>query len=133
VLPSHLREKWTLRTFGTTFDGISTSPDASEGEALFQEIDSTINNDDDDKNENEEDAEAESSSEDEGTKLSKLSLNEEEAATEVTSKRNREEMEEIAKRWRSQAPKRLLLATLHEDSTVVYYIVHDGLVKPRQN
>jgi tRNA-splicing endonuclease subunit Sen15 len=29
--------------------------------------------------------------------------------------------------------KRLLLATLGNDSTVVYYIVHDGLVKPRQN
>lgn len=29
--------------------------------------------------------------------------------------------------------KRLLLATLHDDSTVVYYIVHDGLMKPRQN
>ena len=30
-------------------------------------------------------------------------------------------------------PKRLLLATLDDDSTVVYYIVHDGIVKPRQN
>ena len=29
--------------------------------------------------------------------------------------------------------KRLLLGTLGNDSTVVYYIVHDGLVKPRQN
>lgn len=29
--------------------------------------------------------------------------------------------------------KRLLLATLHDDSTVVYYLVHDGMVKPRQN
>lgn len=29
--------------------------------------------------------------------------------------------------------KRLLLATLHDDSTVVYYIMHDGIVKPRQN
>jgi tRNA-splicing endonuclease subunit Sen15 len=30
-------------------------------------------------------------------------------------------------------PKRLLLATVSDDSTVVYYIVHDGIVKPRQN
>ena len=29
--------------------------------------------------------------------------------------------------------KRVLLATLGDDSTVVYYIVHDGMVKPRQN
>ncbi|KAL7271305.1 hypothetical protein RUND412_005949 [Rhizina undulata] len=29
--------------------------------------------------------------------------------------------------------KRLLLAVVSEDSTVVYYIVHDGIVKPRQN
>jgi tRNA-splicing endonuclease subunit Sen15 len=33
--------------------------------------------------------------------------------------------------WRKT--KRLLLATLDDDSTVVYYIVHDGIVKPRQN
>ncbi|MCJ1274439.1 hypothetical protein MMC21_002235 [Puttea exsequens] len=29
--------------------------------------------------------------------------------------------------------KRILLATMGNDSTVVYYIVHDGIVKPRQN
>ncbi|OCL09383.1 hypothetical protein AOQ84DRAFT_317043 [Glonium stellatum] len=29
--------------------------------------------------------------------------------------------------------KRIVLATVDEDSTVVYYIVHDGVVKPRQN
>lgn len=29
--------------------------------------------------------------------------------------------------------KRLLLAVVGDDSTVVYYIVHDGIVKPRQN
>jgi len=27
----------------------------------------------------------------------------------------------------------VLLATLHDDSTVVYYVMHDGIVKPRQN
>lgn len=36
--------------------------------------------------------------------------------------------------WRGERrQKRLLLATLHDDSTVVYYIMHDGIVKPRQN
>lgn len=29
--------------------------------------------------------------------------------------------------------KRLVLATVHNDSTVVYYLVHEGMVKPRQN
>jgi tRNA-splicing endonuclease subunit Sen15 len=29
--------------------------------------------------------------------------------------------------------KRLVLATVHKDSTVVYYLMHEGMVKPRQN
>ncbi|KAJ4304317.1 putative tRNA-splicing endonuclease subunit tsp-1 [Collariella sp. IMI 366227] len=29
--------------------------------------------------------------------------------------------------------KRILLATVQDDSTVTYYWIHDGLVKPRQN
>ncbi|KAH6610949.1 trna-splicing endonuclease subunit sen15 [Trichoderma cornu-damae] len=29
--------------------------------------------------------------------------------------------------------KRIVLAALHNDSTVVYYIVQEGMVKPRQN
>ncbi|KAJ4320882.1 hypothetical protein N0V94_003181 [Neodidymelliopsis sp. IMI 364377] len=33
--------------------------------------------------------------------------------------------------WRKT--KRVVLATVDTDSTVVYYIVHDGVVKPRQN
>ena len=38
------------------------------------------------------------------------------------------------KKWRgSKRGKRLLLATIHDDSTVVYYMMHDGIVKPRQN
>ncbi|KAK2612952.1 hypothetical protein QQS21_001063 [Conoideocrella luteorostrata] len=30
-------------------------------------------------------------------------------------------------------PKRILLATIHNDSTIVYYLMHEGVVKPRQN
>ncbi|KAG5928936.1 hypothetical protein E4U42_007641 [Claviceps africana] len=30
-------------------------------------------------------------------------------------------------------PKRIVLATVHNDSTIVYYIMHEGMVKPRQN
>lgn len=33
----------------------------------------------------------------------------------------------------SAQPKRIVLATVHNDSTVVYYVMHEGLVKPRQN
>lgn len=36
--------------------------------------------------------------------------------------------------WRGlQRGKRLLLAVVHNDSTIVYYLVHDGIVKPRPN
>ncbi|KAH7038039.1 tRNA-splicing endonuclease subunit Sen15 [Microdochium trichocladiopsis] len=30
-------------------------------------------------------------------------------------------------------PKRLLLCIVHDDSTIVFYLMHDGIVKPRQN
>ncbi|KAG0647041.1 tRNA-intron endonuclease sen15 [Hyphodiscus hymeniophilus] len=40
----------------------------------------------------------------------------------------------VGSKWRgANRQKRLLLSTLHDDSTVVYYIMHDGIVKPRQN
>ncbi|EFQ33253.1 hypothetical protein CGRA01v4_07052 [Colletotrichum graminicola] len=36
--------------------------------------------------------------------------------------------------WRGvDRQKRLLLAVVHDDSTVAYYLIHDGIVKPRQN
>lgn len=34
-------------------------------------------------------------------------------------------------KWRKD--KRMLMATAQDDSTIVFYIVHDGIVKPRQN
>jgi len=34
-------------------------------------------------------------------------------------------------KWRPT--KRILMAILHNDSTIVYYFSHDGIVKPRQN
>jgi tRNA-splicing endonuclease subunit Sen15 len=34
-------------------------------------------------------------------------------------------------KWR--ATKRVLLAAIQSDSTIVYYVVHDGVVKPRTN
>ncbi len=38
------------------------------------------------------------------------------------------------KQWRSsKRGKRVVLAIVQDDSTVVYYFMHDGIVKPRQN
>jgi len=85
VLPSHLREKWSLKRFGEVFDGIGMVPATGRGRLLFEED------------------------------------------REGTVEAEEEEVNE----WRTT--KRLLLATLDDDSTVVYYIVHDGIVKPRQN
>jgi tRNA-splicing endonuclease subunit Sen15, fungi type len=97
VLPSHLREKWTLRRFGEVFDCIAAIPGSEDGEELFRE------------------AKAEAGTEEEGV------------VVEIHGESEGEN------EWRTKMPKRILLATLDDDSTVVYYIVHDGIVKPRQN
>ena len=81
VLPTRLREKWTLRRFAEIFDAVGEEPPIVEGE--------------DDGGEDE--------------------------ASSVTEKKGR------------RGGKRVLLATMAEDSTVVYYIMHNGIVKPRQN
>ncbi|KAK4106420.1 hypothetical protein N658DRAFT_415636 [Parathielavia hyrcaniae] len=45
-----------------------------------------------------------------------------------------DEREEQWKLWRGpKRGKRILLATVQDDSTVTYYWIFDGLVKPRQN
>jgi len=42
--------------------------------------------------------------------------------------------DESSRRWNSaKCGKRLLLGIVHNDSTVLYYLVHDGTVKPRPN
>ena len=66
VLPTHLAEKWTLRSFARVFDSMEPEP-----------------------------------------------------SLQTPQKEDR--------------PKRLVLATVHDDSTIVYYLMHDGIVKPRQN
>lgn len=78
ILPSHLREKWTLRRFGELFDAIGANPPRSA------------------EDDNKPGAEPRSDGQ-----------------------------------WRKV--KRALLATVDDDSTIVYYVVHDGIVKPRQN
>lgn len=76
VLPSYLREKWSLRRFAGCFDAVDEEPPA--GDAGI------------------------------------------ETALQTPGRQRR-------------GGKRMLLATLGDDSTVVYYVVHDGIVKPRQN
>ncbi len=83
VLPTHLREKWSLRAFADVFDSIPLVP-PGEGE------------------------------EDGGKGKGKGEKGEEGVG-------NR------------RGGKRVLLATVSDDSTVVYYVVHEGVVKPRQN
>ena len=85
ILPTNLKEQWSLRRFAEVFDAIGVEPPvASEGE----------NSTDRD-----------------------------------TTKKIGEQNHGKQRR----GGKRLLLATLGDDSTVVYYVVHDGIVKPRQN
>ncbi|EOA88467.1 hypothetical protein ACJQWK_02167 [Exserohilum turcicum] len=75
ILPTRLKEQWTLRRLAGVFDAISLLPPPAQ-----------------------------------------------EPATDSDAP---------ASPWRTT--KRVVLATVDTDSTVVYYIVHDGVVKPRQN
>lgn len=85
VLPTHLKEKWSLRRFAEVFDAVGKVP-------------------------------PDVGSQDAGTKIDEGNGVEERGG--VGSRRG---------------GKRALLATVADDSTVVYYVVHDGIVKPRQN
>ncbi|MCJ1466135.1 hypothetical protein MMC07_004754 [Pseudocyphellaria aurata] len=89
VLPTHVREKWSLRRFAEVFDAVGiVPPDFEHGEDGGRgELDN-------------------------GEIISG------EGKGGVGSRRG---------------GKRVLLATVSDDSTVVYYVVHDGIVKPRQN
>lgn len=117
VLPSQVREKWSLRRLGEVFDSIERVPSSSskvgsrddgeegeEGEAVL--LFGRLRNEDDGDEGGEEEKVREGEDGKEGV---------------------------VVNQWRENSPKRLLLATLDDDSTVVYYIVHDGIVKPRQN
>lgn len=89
VLPTQLRERWSLRRFAEVFDAVAEVPEALE----------------------EADMDAE--------------------GQRKKAEGGRDGGKGAAKKRRGG--KRVLLATLNDDSTIVYYIVHDGIVKPRQN
>ncbi|CAG8959105.1 hypothetical protein HYFRA_00012968 [Hymenoscyphus fraxineus] len=87
VLPTHIKEKWSLKRFAGVFDGLSVVPPGDQGTP--------------DEDEDEDEAEGEKS---------------------------------VGDPWQgNNRLKRLLLSTLDDDSTVTYYVMFDGLVKPRQN
>lgn len=86
VLPTHLKEKWSLRRFAEVFDAVEKVPPDVEDK-------------------------------DGGT----------------TTDGNVKKLEGNGGVGSRRGGKRALLATVADDSTVVYYIVHDGIVKPRQN
>jgi hypothetical protein len=88
VLPTHIREKWTLRELARVFERLP-----SDSLSLYSSPEAT-------------------------------------APTASTPKP--ELLQETQNRPRKDA-RRILLAILNDDSTVVYYFVHEGLVKPRQN
>ena len=90
VLPTKLREQWTLRQLAEVFDSVGEQPPEPSDDGS-QEV-----------------------------QTGELQGNGE---TQTPASRR-----PIRKR-----EKRLLLATAGDDSTIVYYIIHDGIVKPRQN
>ncbi|KAI9806317.1 MAG: hypothetical protein M1825_006432 [Sarcosagium campestre] len=81
VLPTHLREKWSLHRFADVFDLLEIKPPQV------------------------------------GSAETKPDATGPDGQSWSEKRRN----------------KRLLLATVNDDSTIVFYIIHDGIVKPRQN
>ncbi|CAN8096576.1 unnamed protein product [Discula destructiva] len=51
--------------------------------------------------------------------------------------KDQENLKDDCPEWRTwrgvKRGKRVLMAVVHDDSTIVYYMMHDGIVKPRQN
>ncbi len=84
VLPTALRETWSLRRLAAIFDAITAIPAVTPTSTGL----------------------------DAHTQLSEAQLSK-------------------ASKWREL--KRVVLAAVDDDSSIVYYIVHDGIVKPRQN
>lgn len=97
VLPTHLREKWSLAKFAAVFDCIDVVPLPPGGESG-------------------------------GTTEKKG-----EGGEEEEEQGKEEEMRKTIGVGTRRGGKRVLLGTIGDDSTVVYYLVHEGVVKPRQN
>jgi tRNA-splicing endonuclease subunit Sen15, fungi type len=129
VLPSQLREAWTLRRFGEVFDSLSTVPPTMTSGPPFADAEQL-------RWAAQPDGSTPSGS---IASVSQSPISDRSASASASSRkssvpvRNSAESQQESNPWRLKNPKRMLLATLDDDSTVVYYIVHDGIVKPRQN
>ena len=107
VLPTHLKEKWSLRRFAEVFNALGGNHSEADGGG--------VNHDEDGLRENRKRVYYDGGNEQEGRDA--------DGQSQVTEKG-----------WhRGKEAKRVLLATVTDDSAIVYYIVHDGIVKPRQN
>lgn len=116
VLPTHLKESWSLRRFAEIFDKITVKPVARDGESIFAKSSAP-----DQPGDHTSDVRG-------GAGSPSAHSSSAESKDKTISVRDNEDVEN---KWRTT--KRVLMATLEDDSTVVYYIVHDGIVKPRQN
>ena len=104
VLPTRLREKWSLRRLADVFDTVEAEPDVGDeegGEGLEGRAMGGM-----------------------GEGGNRIGISRESTGAGV---------DRAQEGRRRRGGKRVLLATVSDDSTIVYYIVHEGLVKPRQN
>ena len=125
VLPSHIRETWSPRRFANVFDILPMVPSGgpAAGDVLFGKSE-TKHTPDAEQRYSAESSSSSSSSRERLPGVAFLTSSVPNAGRMTGGEPNE---------WRMAQPKRVLLATLDDDSTVVYYIVHDGIVKPRQN
>lgn len=112
VLPSQLHETWTLRRFAEVFDVLPAVPPETDSGPSFGEAEMLTPA---------------------GSLSRTASSTPMGAPSDGRSESRAGSSRASPNPWRRKLPKRMLLATLDDDSTVVFYIVHDGLVKPRQN
>ena len=104
VVPTHLREKWSLAKFAAVFDSIDLVP-LPPGE--------------------------------EGPGGGGRSGGGDFGGGTIENRDEGGEEEEMRRKTigvgTRRGGKRVLLGTIGDDSTIVYYLVHEGVVKPRQN
>ncbi|KZF26162.1 hypothetical protein L228DRAFT_6671 [Xylona heveae TC161] len=128
VLPAHLKEKWTLRRLAEVFGAITKVPPSAE--TADEQLDESLAA----EKRKEQNAPEEGSSHDQENANETEGERVEEDQHSQTAQNNTPSQTEAQKQSQIERNlKRILLATVEDDSTVVYYIIHDGLVKPRQN
>ncbi|KAK5108723.1 hypothetical protein LTR62_007870 [Meristemomyces frigidus] len=139
VLPTQLGETWSLRRFGEVFDALSTIPPEKQGGPLnFDVVRSSaaggLQENDDTKSRVPTPGGGPTDGEDAVGRMPDASSGSDaEISGTATETGAPNPSTAPPNPWRTSQPKRMLLASADDDSTIVYYIIHDGLVKPRQN